>query len=191
MLAREKRSCERSNDVATWQTRMYGPYRSGSGHLFLTDGSRSVFLHRVVMEEHLGRKLAADEIVHHRNEDPSDNRLENLEVMTWSAHVKHHHKRTPMMECVCVGCRKVMVRPEREERRRLKNGKAGPFCGKSCAARVTTQTRWDKGVGVKARAACGSSSAYCAGCRCDECKAAHATAVRKWRRQGAKKKTRT
>lgn len=49
-----------------------------------------VLEHRLVMEEHLGRPLTADEIVHHRNEDTLDNRFENLEVMTQAEHATHH-----------------------------------------------------------------------------------------------------
>lgn len=46
--------------------------------------------HRYIMENILGRKLKRNEVVHHKNGDKSDNRLENLEVMTLSEHGKFH-----------------------------------------------------------------------------------------------------
>jgi HNH endonuclease len=48
------------------------------------------FIHRWVMEEHLGRELTPDEHVHHINEDPNDNRLENLMIVSKSEHGKIH-----------------------------------------------------------------------------------------------------
>lgn len=46
--------------------------------------------HRIIMERHLGRKLGRNEVVHHKNNNHLDNRLENLEVMSRAEHTRMH-----------------------------------------------------------------------------------------------------
>lgn len=48
--------------------------------------------HRYIMEQHLGRDLLPDEDVHHINEIKTDNRVENLEVISHSEHAKRHNR---------------------------------------------------------------------------------------------------
>lgn len=46
--------------------------------------------HRLVMEQHIGRPLKHTEIIHHINHNKLDNRIENLQIMTASEHMRYH-----------------------------------------------------------------------------------------------------
>ena len=48
--------------------------------------------HRLVMADHIGRPLRKGEVVHHVNEIPTDNRIENLRLCANSgSHIRDYH----------------------------------------------------------------------------------------------------
>jgi predicted Zn-ribbon and HTH transcriptional regulator len=66
------------------------------------DGAKWRLRYRVLMEQHLGRPLSTSEVVHHKNGDSTDDRIENLEVFSSNAehiHVGHSQEPAPCAKC--------------------------------------------------------------------------------------------
>lgn len=65
-----------------------------------------VLAHRIIMENHLGRLLNRNEVIHHTNDNKKDNRIENLQLMTASEHTKLHQsvKGRTMLLLKCPEC---------------------------------------------------------------------------------------
>ena len=49
-------------------------------------------VHVVAMEQIIGRRLFANEVVHHKDENKLNNEISNLQLMTRSEHAAHHGK---------------------------------------------------------------------------------------------------
>lgn len=81
-------------------------YKGGwihNGYRCIKSGGKYVKEHRLIMEKFLDRKLNENETIHHINHDRTDNRLENLEVLSRSDH-SHLHPPTKRGERVTQNC---------------------------------------------------------------------------------------
>jgi hypothetical protein len=123
----------------------YGPYILGGYRAWLlSDPCRSditVYEHREVAAVMLGRSLTMDEVVHHRDGDKLNNAPSNLLVMTRSAHAKEHAALPELYRFTCPECGKESVKFLRYVRHNKRQGKEGPFCGRSCAGRYNQRKR--------------------------------------------------
>lgn len=73
-------------------------------------------VHRIVMENSIGRKLNTNEYVHHVNGDRNDNRIENLKIVTPHEHAIIHNQFRPLTG-TCVVCGKEFT-PHKTKRAR-------------------------------------------------------------------------
>ena len=75
-------------------------------HPYCWKHSKSVYFHRLVMENELGRFLDPEEHTHHKSGNILDNSPGNLEVITVSAHAREHWKQrgTNARDTTCPQC---------------------------------------------------------------------------------------
>ena len=67
-----------------------GAWVDANGYRIVVIDGKPILEHRHLMEQHLGRSLLSTEICHHRNFDPADNRIKNLEILTRAEHLAAH-----------------------------------------------------------------------------------------------------
>ena len=84
------------------------------------------------MEIYLNRKLEDWEEVDHINEDHTDNRIENLQLLTKIQNILKS-KELEIYQFMCPICNNWTEKPAHKVRHNRKQGKAGPFYGRSCA----------------------------------------------------------
>lgn len=109
-------------------------YINPSGHLLtrLPGVRRLRWVHRVIMEQHIGRSLNTTEIVHHRNHNPADNSIDNLELLSREAHTSRHGGGRSTLTCTHCG---------NSYSRKNSKTQGSYFCSNSCRSKSYWQKR--------------------------------------------------
>lgn len=104
-------------------------------HLAKADGY--VYVHRMVAEEKLGRKLDKEEFVHHKDEDKLNNSPDNLMVFKSNAdHSAFHQGYKAVFEDGVWSCPDLTLIPEEIRKRKNWAKKKCPICNKVYIAKT-------------------------------------------------------
>lgn len=99
---------------------------------------RYVYEHQLVWWQSTGQLVPDDCLVHHKNEQKRDNRIDNLELKNRAAHSSEHaleRQPTRMTTYICGNCTKEVTVTSRLLKQRLRKAKCGlVFCSISCSS---------------------------------------------------------
>lgn len=106
-----------------------GGTKRPDGRIMISQGrnKRPVFLHRIVAEKMIGRKLKSNEVVHHKDGNPSNNDPSNLEICDSQGQHNNKHVTTyrDSTHKQCSRC--LATKPRTEFSLNHKPGKHSPY----------------------------------------------------------------
>lgn len=143
--------------------KLYGPYKSkkdGRLRCVLTKDNCSVKITisypKYIYEKHFNTKIPDGYEIHHKDENPLNNNIDNLECVEKKNHARFHGlkqgKEFPeKTKATCVFCKKDFYMSFNQARNRKAaelSGKSGPFCSKSCVGQWSRFLQIDNGINI-------------------------------------------
>lgn len=125
--------------------RVYGPYLQTNGKrkiviLIDENGTRKTTAYaRYLMECFLNRELSEEETIDHIDGNSLNDEISNLQILSRADNAKKHNKKNKIKykKFICPVCSDVFWIPLRTyKQNQIKQGKAGPYCSRSCAGKA-------------------------------------------------------
>lgn len=98
-----------------------------------------VLLHRVIMENSLGRILSDEEVVHHKDHNKYNNDIDNLEILTKVEHNRRHGLEQGRMTVIlrCPVCGKEFVKAKNQTHLQKKSKFNCTCCSPVCRGKLS------------------------------------------------------
>lgn len=115
--------------------------KDGRSRVYIKETQQVVSYPKYLMEQKLGRKLRDNEQVHHKDENPLNNDLDNLEIRLLGEHQRQHSTKYFDKEVACQWCGKKFLWTAKQQNMFYKNKKRrntlvdNPFCSRRCAGK--------------------------------------------------------
>jgi len=97
-----------------------------------------VLEHRIVMENHIGRLLNLNEVVHHKDKNKKNNHISNLELLNYKEHARLHglEQGKQMVELKCPSCNTIFHR-RKGQTYLVKTKNSYTCCSRSCRGKLS------------------------------------------------------
>ena len=121
--------------------------RDGRYRVYLKDEKRVISYPKYLMEKKLGRKLNRNEQVHHKDGNPLNNDIDNLEIKLLGSHQKEHSTKYFDKEVNCPWCNKLFLWTAKQQARFYDNKKRkgisvdNAFCSRKCAGEYSVYSK--------------------------------------------------
>lgn len=128
--------------------------KDGRERVYIKETQKVMSYPKFLMEQALGRPLLPNEDVHHKDENPLNNTLGNLEIRIHGEHQAEHSTKYRDTVAVCGWCGKEFLWKGKQQRtfyanrRYNKNFSEKPFCSRECSGKYGQQIQ-EQGSGSR------------------------------------------
>lgn len=116
--------------------KIYGPYLRKDGRYHVIVKGKTISYPKFLIENKTGRKLKIHETIDHKDGNIANNSLSNLQILSRTENIRKSLKIKKMFLFICPVCKILTVKPLNKVKHNKKQGKSGPYCGKSCAGKI-------------------------------------------------------
>lgn len=126
--------------------------KGGRVRIYIKETQKVMSYPKYLMEQKLGRPLLPNEDVHHKDENPLNNDLDNLEIKIHGEHQREHSTKYYDTTAICAWCGKEFLWTGKDQRKFFNEHSRPdknyindrPFCSKSCRGSFSSARQYGR-----------------------------------------------